>query len=199
MKQSFIGKLSGGARWWEDTSPVSRHHWSSAAILSQVKLELKCREGLFMLCDVSVVVGPEHDLKRLPWRLFLRALLVSVNESGSKDTSVFRRALHRSWVMASCAAQAGDGMAPREEGACLQGSGSSRLSSMVAVALYMNAMDVSTDYSEQETWSTSFELAAADTRFWDVAGSSSSAGVGGGGLQGASSAPDEQAAAHTVC
>ena len=85
-------------------------------------------------------------------------------------------------------------MAPRKKAARLQGSGSSRLPSM-AVALYMKALDGSTDFSEQETWSTSFELAAADTGFRDEAGSSSSAGVGGGGLQGASSAPDEQAAA----
>ena len=145
--------------------------------------------------------------------------LFAVNEDGSKDTLVSRRALHRSCVMACCissgyvsercylaglhedingkreAAQAGVGMAPREKGACLQGIGSSRLSSMVAVVLYVEALDEFTDYSEQEPWSTRFELAAADTEFRDEAGSSSSAGVGGGGLRGASSAPDEQAAA----
>ena len=60
--------------------------------------------------------GPEHDLKRLPWRLCRRAPLVSVYKNGSMDTSVSRRALHRSCVKAYCAAQAGDGMAPRGKG-----------------------------------------------------------------------------------
>ena len=66
---------------------------------------------------------------------------------------------------------------------------------MAAVALYVKALDVTTDYSEQEPWFTCFKLAAADTVFGDEAGLSPSAGVGGGGLRGASSAPDEQAAA----
>ena len=141
-----------------------------------------------------------------------------MNEGGSKDTSVSRHALHRSCVMARCirssvvsgrcylaglhkyvnemgAAQAGVIFAPRQRGACLQGSGSSRLPSMAAVALYVKALDVTTDYSEQEPWFTCFKLAAAVTMFQDEAGSSPSAGVGGGGLPGASSAPDEQAAA----
>ena len=125
--------------------------------------------------------------------------LFSVNEGGSKVTSVSRRALHRSCVMARCirsngvvsvrcylaclhenvngkseAAQAGVVVAPRKKGACLQGSGSSRLPSMAAVALYVKALDVSTDYTEQEPWSICFKLAAADTVFLDEAGSSSS-------------------------
>ena len=129
-------------------------------------------------------------------------------------SQVSRRALHRSCAVVFCirsngvvsgkcylaglhediygdreAAQAGVGMAPRKKGACLQGSGSSRLSSLVAVALYVEA------WEEFTVWSTCFELAAADTEFRDEAGSLSSADVGGGGLRSASSAPDEQAAA----
>ena len=90
---------------------------SSAAILLRSCLS-QCAARRNSPCSAMFQcwLCPEHDLKRLPWRLFLRALLVSVNESGSKDTSVFRRALHRSCVLAYCAAQAGDGMAPRGKG-----------------------------------------------------------------------------------
>ena len=86
-------------------------------------------------------------------------------------------------------------VAPRKKVARLQGNGSSRLPSVAAVELYVKALDVPTDCSEQEPWSTYFRLAAADTAFGDGTGSPSSGGVGGGGLRGASLAPDENVAA----
>ena len=66
---------------------------------------------------------------------------------------------------------------------------------MAVVELYVKALDVPTDYSEQEPWSTYFRLAAANIAFGDGTGPPSSGGVGGGGLWGASLAPDENVAA----